>query len=324
MYDILSIGDATLDVFLMLDEASVMCQLKEEQCQLCVNYADKVPVEKIERVPGAGNASNNAVGSARLGMRAAISSILGNDDVGQTIHKHWKKEKVDTVHVVFDKKRGTNYSTVLNFRGERTILVFHEKRDYKFAGGKDGAKWVYYTSLGKGSEKLHAPLLRYVKKSGAKLVFNPGTFQLKLGTEQIRPIIAASYLTIVNKQEAERIAGDENPTVKVLLMRLKQMGCGLAVITDGPHGSYAYDGVKFHKLGIFDVPVIERTGCGDAYATALVAALHFGKPLPEAMRWGTGNAASVLGYVGPQAGLLTAAGMQKMLKKFSKIKTEEM
>ncbi len=323
MYDIISVGDATLDVFLGISEASVMCQLQVEQCQLCLNYADKIPVDTIAKVPGAGNASNNAVGSSLLGMRAAISSILGDDEVGHIIFEQWKKKKVDTKHVVFDKKRGTNYSTVLNFKGERTILVFHEKRDYVFPKTLDGAKWIYYTSMGKGSEKLHAPLLAYVKKSKAKMVFNPGTFQLKLGTENLQKIIAATELTIVNKQEAERVCGNENPTIKVLLMRLKKMGAGLAVITDGPNGSYAYDGRKFFQLGIFDVPVVERTGCGDAYATALVAALHFGHSLPEAMRWGTANAASVLGEVGPQAGLLKTSEMKKMLKRFGKIQAKE-
>ncbi|MBI4457424.1 carbohydrate kinase family protein [Candidatus Uhrbacteria bacterium] len=323
MYDIVSIGDATVDVFLQINEASVMCEIQAEQCQLCLNYADKIPVEGISRVPGAGNASNNAVGSARIGMKAAVWSILGDDDVGHDILAHWKKEKVDTRHALFDRKRGTNYSTVLNFKGERTILVYHEKRDYKFPVTLDGAKWVYYTSLGKGSEKLHRPLLRYVKKAGAKLVFNPGTFQLKLGNDRLQPLIAASELTIVNKQEAERLVGDETPSIKALLLRLKALGCRLAVITDGEHGSFAYDGAKYWQLGIFDVPVIERTGCGDSYATAMVAALHFGLDLPEAMRWGTGNAASVIGKIGPQAGLLKRTEMEKMLKRFAKVKARE-
>jgi sugar/nucleoside kinase (ribokinase family) len=102
----------------------------------------------------------------------------------------------------------------------------------------------------------------------------------------------------------------------VLLKRLKALGCGIVVITDGPKGSYVYDGKRMLKLGIFDVPVIERTGCGDAYATAFVAALHHGKDVAEAMRWGTANSASVISYIGPQQGLLRTAGMKKLLARF--------
>ncbi len=326
MLDIISAGDATLDVFLQLNEedADVKCDLKDEECKLCLDYADKIPVESIVKIPGAGNGSNNAVGSSRLGMQAAMFGILGDDDIGHSILANWEKEGVDTGLVSFDKKRGTNYSTVLNFRGERTILVFHEKRDYRFPKEMPSAQWLYYTSLGKGSEKMHAALLAYLKRTGTQLCFQPGTFQLKLGVQALQPVIGASAITVVNKEEAERIVGNATRDVSSLLKRLKSMGCGVAVITDGPLGSYAFDGKQMLKMGIFEVPVVERTGCGDSYATAFLAALHYGEPLGEAMRWGTANAASVLGQIGPQAGLLTRNGMDKTLKRFADVQPTEL
>ncbi|HSD12334.1 MAG TPA: carbohydrate kinase family protein [Patescibacteria group bacterium] len=326
MLDIISAGDATLDVFLQLNEedADVKCDIKDEECKLCLDYADKIPVESIVKIPGAGNGSNNAVGSSRLGMQAAMFGILGDDEIGHGILNHWKEEGVDTGLVSFDSKRGTNYSTVLNFRGERTILVFHEKRDYRFPKDMPAAQWIYYTSLGKGSERMHPALLSYVKRTGSKLCFQPGTFQLKLGIQALQPIIAASAITVVNKEEAERIVGNSSRDVSVLLKRLKSMGCGTAVITDGPLGSFAFDGELMLRIGIFEVPVVERTGCGDSYATAFLSALHYGKSLGEAMRWGTANAASVLGAIGPQAGLLTRGGMDKMLKRFADVQPSAM
>ncbi|HTM69069.1 MAG TPA: carbohydrate kinase family protein [Candidatus Binatia bacterium] len=321
MLDIITFGDATLDVFLQLNEedADVKCAMKEQACQLCFDYADKIPVESIVKVPGSGNASNNAVGSARLGMKAAIVSILGKDDIGETICGHWKEEGLSTKYVRFDRKRGTNYSTVINYRGERTILVFHEKRDYVFPKDLPQATWVYYTSLGKGSQVMHKSLLAYVKKNGTKFCFQPGTFQLKLGPAELQPLIAVSYITVMNKEEAQRIVGDETKSIVVLLKRLKAMGCAIAVITDGPKGSYTYDGKDFLQLGIFDVPVIERTGCGDAFATAFVAALHHGETIAEAMRWGTANSASVISFIGPQKGLLKKEAMRRMLVRFKDI-----
>lgn len=324
MYDIISIGDATLDVFLQISDvdANVKCTLKNEECQICFDYADKIPVEGIVKVPGSGNASNNAVGSARLGLNTAIFSILGSDDVGKGISKHWKKENVDTKFVHFDKKRGTNYSTVINYRGERTILVYHEKRDYKFPKSLPAAKWIYYTSLGRGSEVLHKPLLAYLKKTGAKFCFQPGTFQIKLGLNELRPLIKLSEVAIMNKEEAERIVGDSAKSVKVLLKRLATIGCKIGVITDGPNGSYSFDGKTTRRLGIFEVPVVERTGCGDAYATAFVAALNYGLGIDEAMRWGTANSASVLGFIGPQAGLLKVPALHRIIDKFANVPVE--
>lgn len=320
MHDILSIGDATLDVFLVINEVQVKCTLDTERCEICFNYADKIPVEKMTKVNGSGNASNNAVGSVRLGLDAAVFSILGDDDIGKGILKHWKNEGIDIKHARFDKGKGTNYSTVLNFKGERTILVYHEHRDYRFPANLPKVKWVYYTSLGKGSETMHGPLLKYCHKTKAKLVFQPGTFQLRLGKEALRPVIAASEIVVLNKEESELIVGDSAREVKVLLERLRALGCEIAVITDGANGAYAFDGKRHLFCDIMDVPVVERTGCGDAFATAFTAALVSGKTIDEAMRWGTANSASVLGYIGPQKGLLTSSQMKKWLKRFAHIR----
>lgn len=323
MLDLITIGDATLDVFLNLHEANVRCKAKTDECELCLNYADKIPVESMTRVPAAGNASNNAVGATRLGMKTAIVSVVGNDDTGETIMTYWKKEGLDTRFARIDKKRGTNYSTVLNFRGERTILVYHEKRDYRLPKNLPHAKWVYYTSMGKGSEVLHRSLLAYLKKNGSRLVFQPGTYQLKLGIESLAPIMERSFIVIMNKEEAGRLVGNETKSMNELLSRVHAYGCKIAVITDGPKGAYAYDGKIFLEQAIFDVPVVERTGCGDAFATALMAGFHYGEALGEAMRWGTANSASKLGFIGPQKGLLTLPAMKKFLKRFADIQPVE-
>lgn len=321
MLDNISFGDATLDVFLQIsaEDADVKCTIKEEVCQICFDYADKIPVESVIKVPGAGNGSNNAVGSSRLGLKSAIVGILGKDSVGREIAAYWKKEGVNTKFVTFDTKRGTNYSTVLNYAGERTILVFHEKRSYVFPKALPKSKWMYYTSLGKGSEVLHKSLVSYVKRNKANLCFQPGTHQLKLGAAALAPIIAASTVTVMNKEEMERVMGDGAKSMSHLLKSLHAMGCKISVITDGMRGAYAYDGSQMLQMDIMDVPVVERTGCGDAFATALIAALQHGKPLSEAMRWGTANSASVLSYIGPQQGLLTMPGMKKYLARFKNI-----
>ncbi len=315
MYDLISFGDSTIDIFLSINEASVSCNLKQEECQLCLNYADKIPVESIARIDGAGNGSNNAVGASRLGLHTAIVSVVGNDGTGEGIIKHWQHEGVATNFVSADHEHGTNYSTVINFKGERTILVYHEPRDYKFPKDLPKATWAYYTSLAKGSEVMHADLLRWVKHYGVKLVFQPGTFQLKMGKEGLAPIIAAAHTLILNKEEGQRLVG-EKLEIPELLTELRKMGCEIAVITDGPAGSYVDDGEERLKIGIFEVPAIERTGCGDAYSTGFLAALADGQTTAEAMRWGTANSASVLGFTGPQKGLLTKKEMMKFLTRF--------
>ena len=55
----------------------------------------------------------------------------------------------------------------------------------------------------------------------------------------------------------------------------------------------------------------EITGAGDALASGTVAALALGKPLAEALRWGSVNASAVLQEIGAQKGLLTREQLEK-------------
>ena len=76
--ELLSIGDATLDVFLTPTESESLCTLNNKECLICFSYGEKIPVKTIEYSVG-GNAANNAVGAARLGVKAGIVTTLGGD-----------------------------------------------------------------------------------------------------------------------------------------------------------------------------------------------------------------------------------------------------
>ncbi len=315
-YDIISIGDATLDNFLKLEDANVACDVNKAHCMLQLNYADKIAVEELHHVIG-GNAVNNAVGSSRLGMSPAFYSIVGEDKTGEQIVETVRAEGVSNEYVVLAKGKASNYSVVLNYKSERTILIYHELRTYKLPKLKK-AKWVYFTSMGKGWERVSKDLVAYIKKDGAKMAFNPGTHQLKSGLAALKPLLAVTEILFVNKEEAERIVG-VHTDLKELLKACCELGPRITVITDGQNGSYVYDRKGFWKCGITPTPVIERTGAGDSFATAFVAAIHLKKDVPTALRWGTMNSASVILKIGPQAGLLNPSGMAKWLAKYSDI-----
>ena len=76
-FDLISIGDATIDDFFFIHDANVNCKVDANICQICINYGDKLPVDKFVSLV-AGNAANNAVGSSRLGLKTAFYVVLGN------------------------------------------------------------------------------------------------------------------------------------------------------------------------------------------------------------------------------------------------------
>ncbi|MBP9748885.1 carbohydrate kinase family protein [Patescibacteria group bacterium] len=316
-FDIISIGDAQLDIFIRVADASLLCSVDKTSCQLCFNYADKIPIERLDR-DVAGNAANNAVGSARLGMKTALHSIIGDDETGRSVVQRLKKEKVSTKFIIIDRKHGSNYSVVLNYKAERTILSYSEPRTYTLPD-LDHPTWIYYTAIGKNHERLEREIVRHVKKIGAKLAYNPGTQQLRQGLARLQPTFAVTTVLFLNKEEAQLLVGVKG-TMAGLLHALKETGPEIVVVTDGPRGAAVFDGREMYTMEVFPLKVVEMTGAGDSFATAFIAALHHGEDIPTALRWGTANSGSVVGKIGPQAGLLHLPELKKMMKRFASIK----
>ena len=310
MFDVISIGDATIDTFLFVHdlEISEVGGFKKAT----FNWGDKLPVDKLYRTV-AGNAANNAVGSSRLGLRTAFYSVLANDSGGREILHKMEKEKVSTRYIEKNDEHGTNASAVISFEGERTILVYHEHRDYRLPNFLP-AHWLYLTSMGKGFEKIYNSLVKYIDRYGAKLAFNPGTYQLLGGLKTNRIILKHTDLLCLNLEEAEGWVGKAE-NVETLCRRLSELGPKAIVVTDGVKGAYSYSAEGFYFIEKFPGKRLEATGAGDAFATAYVAALCYGLPHTEALRWGPVNAASVVGQIGPQAGLLTKKELENRLSK---------
>lgn len=313
-FDLVTVGDPTIDTFLRIHDAHVAMNLDPDRPQLCIDYAQKIPVDAYFRYPG-GNCANGAVGAARLGMRAAIFGMVGDDLDGRWLRHELVREKVDVSHLAVDHEAGTNASTVLLFRGERTIFSWHQPRHYPLRP-LPLASWVYLTSIGPASADvvaLHERVSEHVARTHARLAFNPGGHQLRMGLGALRPILALTELLFLNRQEAQLLLATEVDDTTELLRRLHRLGPRIVAITDGPRGSFATDGARVAACPIVDAPVVDRTGAGDAYGCGFLAAVHHGEDLEEAMRWGTLNAAGEVTRVGAVTGLMTREEMERSL-----------
>lgn len=321
-YDIVSIGDTTIDAFIELHEASINCNIDHSECQLCLTYADKIPYENLTLLP-AGNSTNNAVGSARLGLKNAFVSALGDDDHGKQIIDELKKEGIDTQFMHKTKGAATNFHFVLVYRGERTILIKHNKFEYKMPQDLD-TKWIYFSSMGAGTEKFHDDFAKFLnKRKDIKVSFNPGTFQMRMGAKRLADIYKRTEVLFLNREEAALVTEQKTRDIPKLIKAMHKLGAPIAVITDGREGSYASDGNKIWFLPEFPGPRIEATGAGDAYGTGFTAARIYGKSVEEAMIWGTINGGNVVLHVGPHKGLQTKTQMEGYVKKYPKFRPKE-
>ncbi len=326
MFDLISIGDVTIDNFIKIHDAEVSCSIDKAKCLLCLEYGSKIEVDKFTHSVG-GNAAHSAIGGARLKLKTAIYANVGSDPAGKQIIEKLTAEEIDTKYLAVNEGMESNLSTVLTFKGERTILAYHQDWEYSLPD-LDFAKWVYFTSLSKSftESNLINELGLYLERTGANLLYNPGTYQIQYGVKKYPRLLSLTQIFIVNIEESKRILGYEDTkdiAVKKLLKGLADLGPRFVVITDSNKGSYGFDGENFYHLGVFPANLVEATGAGDAYATGVLAGLFYGKDLKEAMRWGAANSASVVEQIGPQGGLLTYQKMQEKLKANSKIMARE-
>lgn len=305
-FDVVCVGNAKIDSFLTLHEANNHLRLMEETNELCIKFGEKIAVDKAEVLLG-GNAANVAVGTSRLGLNVALVAEIGKDEFAQKIISILSKERVDTSNIKQTVGQQSSFSTIINFKGERTIFSEHVKRDHNFTFENISAKWVYLTSLGEKWIDAYNKTVDLVKKMNCRLAFNPGTLQIAAGKKSIENVLLIADVLFVNKEEAQTILNIKNEisNIDALLKELQKLGPKIVVITDGKNGSFVINEEgNISKKGIVETQVVEKTGAGDAYSSGFLSALIQDKSINDAMDWGAKNSASVIGKVGAQAGLL--------------------
>jgi len=316
-YDFLGIGDTTVDAFIRVNQAEIRCDEKNEHCRLCLNFADKIPYEDVYIVSAVGNSANAAVAASRLGLKSVLMTNLGGDNNGIDCIKAFQEENVGTQFVAVNKTKKTNYHYVLWHKDDRTVLIKHEKYDYKLYDF-DEPGWIYLSSLGENSLAFHQKLEKFLnERPEIKLAFQPGTFQMKFGKDALAGIYKRTDVFFCNKEESQKILKTDEDDIKKLLKAMSALGPKIVAITDGVKGAYSYDGkeILFMREYPDPKPPFERTGAGDAFSSTFAVALALGKSVREAIMWAPINSMSVVQQIGARAGLLTRKELEEYLAK---------
>lgn len=316
MYDCISIGSATQDVFVFSQGAQIhrLQTVNGEQAFLAFEYGAKVRVEQLFISVG-GGAVNTAIAVSKLGLRTAIVCETGDDDAGAKIRCALERGGVDASMVVRNPRISTGYSVIITgFDGDRTVLVHRgastdlSRREIHWDRVAQ-TKWIYLGSMAGASAQLWDDIAAFAKEKGIRLAINPGSTQFERGLSGMAPVLAATDVIFVNRREAYWLAdvddrrGEEDE--KEAMRRLHDAGCKLVVMTAGKDGAHAYDGDGFYYCPARKVRVVSNLGAGDSFASACIAALHRGMAIAEVLCAGSINAAGVVGEMGATEGLLT-------------------
>jgi sugar/nucleoside kinase (ribokinase family) len=318
--DVLSVGDIVTDAFIKLIDQYGRVEDAPDGKRLSLPFSTKIPFDHAEVLEAVGNSANAAVNFAKLGLTSSFVTNVGDDQAGRDMITALQQKQVSTHFVKTNAQKKSNYHYVLWYGDERTILIKHEQYDYHWPQfhPSEVPKWLYFSSISEGALEYHDAIADWLEQHpDVKLAFQPGTFQLLAGTERLKRIYERTELYAVNMEEAQQVLGTDTRDIHELFNGLHALGPKIVVITDGPQGSYASDGQNRFKMPIYPDPSApkERTGCGDAYTSTLVAALAKGYPLEGALQWAPITPTNVVQFTGAQEGLMDENTLKEWLSR---------
>lgn len=263
-----------------------------------------------EQIADGGVAANVAVACGRLGHDPGVVSRVGRDDDGDRVLDALDAAGVDTIRVARGDER-TSFSLILrDDDGERMIVN----------GGSavgalrlDAADRDYYRDADAVFTSAYAPdsvvstILDDARAGDCPpILFDlAGPFAELDGRGTTRETVDA-LLPHVDCFLAGEVALRSylDCTGREAATELQERGVERAALTSGAAGALLVDGDDVVAVPAFDVPVVDTTGAGDAFAAGLVDAwLCRDLPVREAGRFAAAVAAENCTAEGARGGL---------------------
>lgn len=337
MYDVITIGSATMDVFVQCDDANILSvQTKDKKAEfMSYPYGAKVEISDFTSQVGGGGI-NTAVNFANLGFNTGAIFKMGNDIYSNGILEFFKDKNVDLSNIVQKDDISTGFSIILvSFQGDRTVLAHRganamlKKSDINFDAIKE-AKLLYIAPVNGDSSKILDDIVKFAAENNVYVCFNAGSTSIKKGFKNLERILTFAHIVVLNKEEASMATKIEvrpdtkdvkyskeklHPDIKAMLNKLKVRDYQVVVITDGGKGAYAYDGNNYYYCPVFDGPVVSTLGAGDAFASTFCASLkRTNKDLGKSLMYASVNSSGVVSTFGATQGLLTFEQIEEKLK----------
>jgi ribokinase len=347
----LTVGGAMIDTIAIIESDRIerMSMLNADASFLLLEEGRKTEALEVSTHCG-GGAINTAVAMARIGFEVAPLVKLGRDARAEIILAKLAAEGVSDRWVIRDAAAPTGASVlvsshernaaVFTFRGANTLLALPDLPDEAFK-----TDLVYVCSLSNRSADCYPAIIAKAKAAGALIAVNPGVRQLSArGGDFLGQLANVDILTI-NRQEGDALvatlvarfgeggtalsleAGEEPPpllarglagggyqmTLASFLSALRQLGPRYIMLTDGPGGAFVCSDEGVDYCPASKAVVAGTAGAGDAFAATFAAFITLGHPSDTSLKAATLNAASVVGYVDTQTGLMTRDAIEARL-----------
>jgi sugar/nucleoside kinase (ribokinase family) len=261
------------------------------------------------RVTAAGAAAATAVALAKLGVPVASAGAVGDDELGDLLVMIMGRHGVD-VRGVVRKPGEQTAASILPIRPDGGRPSFHVPGANLGLSTADldpapimAARVVHLGGMDV-TWGLHDPafheLLRTARAGGTVV-----TLDLLSNMPELMPA-ARAFLSctdhfLPNEEQALMMTGA--PDAERAAAALLAEGPASVIVTLGGDGSLVATADGMTRVPALEVPVVDTTGCGDAFCAGFIAGLLDGRDVLAAARLGTAVAARVAGGLGSDAGL---------------------
>ncbi|MFH0739682.1 MAG: carbohydrate kinase family protein [bacterium] len=308
MFDVITFGSATQDIFLELPEGKSLCQ----------SSGAKILIDEVQYFTG-GGATNVACGLANLGFKTAYCGKVGNDLSGEFALADLKRFKVNTSLCLKDKAMPTAVSYVLSSGKDRTILIYKGACHFLLESELNlkkiqKAKWFYLAPFYEKTAELFFGFIDFAKKNDIKIAVNPSIEQIEKSEQSFQEALSKVDILFLNKEEAGILAKKPESSIEEIAKTIRNFCSGTIVITQGEKGCLVFDGEYFYKAGIYKVVEVDKTGAGDSFASGFMGGLLKENNIEYAIQLAMLNSAKNISQKGAKIGLLGSSEL-KILPK---------
>ena len=236
-------------------------------------------------VPG-GAPANVAVAVSRLGIASAFIGKVGDDPFGRKLAAVLAENGVETGGMLFDTAARTtlNFMTIPDVNTVVTFFYRNPGADMLLRpeeldrGMIRGAQFFHFGSVSLTEEPCRSATLaaaRMAREAGVPVSFDvnyrASLWPVERALPPIRTALGLADIVKVNETELEMLAGAGDTAVAC--RALLEAGPRLCVATLGPRGSLWATREAHGASKAFTVQAVDATGCGDAFAAALLCRL---------------------------------------------------
>lgn len=267
------------------------------------------------RITVAGTAAGTAIDLAKLGAHVIAMGAIGRDEPGDFLVATYAKYGVETKHLV--RKDGVQTSSsmlLIRPNGERPALhvvgangqLCWDDIDLEVIGSADYLHMGGTALLPKLDGEPTRRLLEHAKSRGVTTTFDLIAIERPDLLDLVIPCLPYVDYFMPGFEEAVMMCGltDRLEVIRFFLDR----GARHTVFKMGGEGSsigWMEDGqVREIRVPAFKVPVVDSTGCGDAYCAGFIIGLSMGWDLERCSLLATAASGLVIQGLGSDAGIV--------------------